>query len=129
MSDREAREPEEDVFAGLEAGEEEAFEDVFDLGAQDIAEVRRELLQKELELLRVRLALVSAQVGAVARSGVRYANASAGVQLATRPLTKLGVLAATSFLITATLRRASPGPFVSGVTPLLLQYVGRNLGR
>lgn len=105
----------------------EAIEEVLELTARDRAEVHREILEREIELLRVRLALVRAQAGVVTRSGLRCANAEARSRLSTRPWTTLGVLAAASFLVTATIRRASPGPLVSAATPLLVQFVGRNV--
>lgn len=122
MSVTEAYETVDDVLSN-----DEAIEEMLDLTARDKAEVRREILEKEIELLKIRLAIVRARAGVVGRLGLRYANAEARSQLSTRPWTKLGVLAATSFLTTAVLRRASPGPLVSAAAPILVQFVSRNV--
>jgi hypothetical protein len=72
--------------------------------AADRARLQHELLQKEVDLLRARLDIIRSQVGVVAKSGATWVNASARSQLASYPWTKLGALAAGSFLITAALR-------------------------
>ena len=94
--------PQEEVFL---VGEEDVV--VIDnvvATATDRARLHRELLQKEVDLLRARLDIIRSQVDVVAKSGVTWANASARSQLASYPWTKLGALAASSFLVTAALR-------------------------
>ncbi|WP_318410673.1 hypothetical protein [Rhizobium sp. PL01] len=78
--------------------------------AADRARFKHELLQKELDLLRARLDIIRSQVRVVAKSGVTWANASARSQLTSYPWTKLGALAASSFLVTRALRTLRLGP-------------------
>ena len=100
---RRAHIPQEEVFlAGVE--DTVVIEDVVATTA-DRARLQHELLQKELDLLQARLDIIRSQVSVVAKSSVTWVNASARAQLSTYPWTKLGALAAGSFLVTKALRR------------------------
>jgi hypothetical protein len=102
MSNQRTHIPQEEAFV---VGEEDvvAIDDVV-ATATDRARFQHELLQKELDLLRARLDIIRSQVGVVAKSSVTWVNASARSQLSSYPWTKLGALAASSFLVTTALR-------------------------
>lgn len=97
--------PQEEVFLFEDAA---AIADVVATAA-DRARLQHQLLQKELDLLRARLDIIRSQVGVVAKSSVTWANASARSQLSSYPWTKLGALAASSFLVTTALRSLRSG--------------------
>jgi hypothetical protein len=94
--------PQEEVFLS-DAEDTLRFDDSL-ANAANRARLQHELLQKEVDLLRARLDIIRSQVGVVAKSGATWVNASARSQHASYPWTKLGALAAGSFLITAALR-------------------------
>lgn len=99
---RRAHIPQEEIFL---VGVEDAvvINDIVATAA-DRARLQHELLQKELDLLRARLDIIRSQVRVVAKAGVTWADAIARSQLSSYPWTKLGALAASSFLVTTALR-------------------------
>ncbi len=98
---RRARIPQEEVFF-IGAEDDVVIDDI--ATAAHRARFQRELLQKELDFLRAKIDIIRFQLGIVAKSGMTWANISARSQLASYPWTKLGALAASSFLVTTALR-------------------------
>jgi hypothetical protein len=85
----------------------------------EIARLRRELLGKELELLRARLNFIRNQAVSVARSGAIWANASARSQLGPYPWAKFAGIALSSFLVTNAVRKLPFGTIVAMAVPLI----------
>jgi len=89
------------------------------------ARLRHEILEKDIDLLRVRLELIRAQIGLVARSGATWANASARSQLGTYPWAKLAALTASSCLVTMALRRLPLGSVTAMAIPLVTAAISK----
>ena len=83
ISSRTGNIPREEVFFSNREGE--ASVSSTPPSPEEKAQLRREVLQKELDLLRARLAIISSQVGAVTKSGTVWVHASARSQLGAYP--------------------------------------------
>jgi hypothetical protein len=91
------------------------------------ARLRREVLQKELDLLRARLAIISSQVGAVTKSSAVWVHASARSQLGAYPWAKFGALVAGSYLLTRELRNLPFHSITAAAVPLATMVVKRRV--
>ncbi len=100
-----------------------------DCSVRTRAHLRRELLQKEIELLRVRLDVIRDQAKVVVRSGATWANASARSQLGPYPWAKFVGIALGSFLITNALRKLPLGSVSAAAVPLLMVGIERRRTR
>jgi hypothetical protein len=94
---------------------------------RDRARLQHELLQKEVDLLRARLDITRSQLGVVARSGVRWAHASARSQLGPYPWLKFAVLAASSYLVTTAIRRLPLGSITAAALPVVAAVMKRRM--
>jgi hypothetical protein len=93
------------------------------------ARLRHQLLQKEIELLRVRLDIIQDRAKVVVRSGAAWANASARSQLGPYPWAKFVGIALGSFLVTNALRKLPLGSVVAATIPLIMVAVERRKAR
>lgn len=96
-----------------------------DHSARARARLRRELLQKELELLRARLDVIRAQAKDVVRLGAIWANASARAQLGPYPWATFAGIAVSSFLVTNAIRKLPLGTVVATSMPLIMAAIER----
>ncbi|MEK1931587.1 MAG: hypothetical protein AAAC47_17770 [Pararhizobium sp.] len=96
-----------------------------DHSARARARLRRELLQKELELLRARLDVIRAQAKDVVRLGATWANASARAQLGPYPWATFAGIAVSSFLVTNAIRKLPLGTVVATSMPLIMAAIER----
>ncbi|CAN7701637.1 hypothetical protein LJR098_002513 [Rhizobium sp. LjRoot98] len=94
---------------------------------EDNARLRHEILHKEIELLRARLDIVRAQVGAVAKSGGTWIHASARSQLGAYPWAKFAALTAASYVVTRSLRKLPLGSIAAAAIPMATVALKRRL--
>ncbi|HTO34254.1 MAG TPA: hypothetical protein VL202_24240 [Pararhizobium sp.] len=115
--------PQEDIFL---YGSDDADPIVETVATpEERARLRHEILEKDIDLLRVRLDLIRARVGLVSRSSVRWANCSARSQLGAYPWAKFAALAASSCLVTIALRRLPLGSLAAMAVPIVTAAISR----
>ncbi|WEZ85529.1 hypothetical protein P6U16_26085 (plasmid) [Rhizobium sp. 32-5/1] len=94
---------------------------------EEKARLQREVLQKELDLLRARLAIIRSQVGVVTKSGTVWVHASARSQLGAYPWAKFGALVAGSYFLTRGLRNLPFSSITAAAIPLATMLVKRTV--
>ena len=102
----------------LEANDDTQFEPALVPTPEYDLKLKRELLMKDLDLLRARLDILKRQTATVARSGASWAHGSARAQLGPYPWAKLAAVAGGSFLVVRMLRRPAAA-LMTSLLPLL----------
>jgi len=102
----------------LEPNDDTQFEPMPMPVAEYDLKLKRELLMKDLDLLRARLDILKRQTATVARSGASWAHGSARAQLGPYPWAKLAAITGGSFLVVYLLRRPAAA-LTTSLLPLL----------
>ncbi len=93
----------------------------------DKARLQREALLMELDLLRARLAIITSQVGLVAKTGKVWVDAGARSQLGAHPWAKFGALVSGSYFLTRRLRKLRFRSVTTAAIPLATMMMKRRL--
>jgi len=122
---RRAHVPQEEVFV---TGREDGVPfSAIPASPREKARIRHEILQKDIDLLRSRLAIVAAQAGAVGKAGAIWVNAGARSQLGTYPWAKFAALTVGSYVVTRALRTLPFGSVAAAAIPLATAALKRRL--